>query len=145
MRVVISSRLISAMIDHASQTPGEEICGLLLGDHGSVTEVVPAANIAADRACRFELDPAVLFGAIRAAREGGPQVIGHYHSHPTGSATPSATDAAMIGRAGELWVVIAGQTLTAWASTAGGGFMPLEIETGLALASPHGVGQSTTK
>ena len=66
----------------------------------------PAANVAPDRARSFELDPATLLSAHKAARAGGPAVLGHYHSHPSGFAMPSAADAAA-AYPGTLWMIVA--------------------------------------
>lgn len=98
----------------AAAEPSREVCGLLLGTASLVADILPAANLANDPDRRFEVDPAVHFAAIRAARTGGAKVIGNYHSHPGGSASPSATDAAMIGSPGEIWLIVAGDTVVAW-------------------------------
>jgi proteasome lid subunit RPN8/RPN11 len=90
-----------------------------------MTALLPAANISADPATRFEIDPAVLIKAHKAARDGSPKIIGCYHSHPNGSAEPSMRDAEAAEN-GSVWVVIAGDTLTAWQFGAEG-FVPLPI------------------
>ncbi|AHE52741.1 hypothetical protein NX02_05000 [Sphingomonas sanxanigenens DSM 19645 = NX02] len=107
MRVEISRSLVDELLRAAAASPGAEICGLLLGGAGRIEAILPAANVAADPAHRFEIDPATLFAAHRAARAGGPRIIGHYHSHPTGSAEPSPRDAEQaIG--GEYWLLLGG-------------------------------------
>jgi proteasome lid subunit RPN8/RPN11 len=117
MDLVISSELLVRMRDEARAAFPHECCGLLLGDEreGSVLAIAPARNVAAESTCRFEIDPAVLLRAHKAARGGGPQVIGHYHSHPSGDARPSETDAAMAAGEGEYWIILghAGEIL-AW-------------------------------
>ena len=65
-----------------------------------------AANIAEVPLRRFEIDPAVLFAAHRAARAGGPALVGCYHSHPGGPALPSATDAARALDTGWIWLIV---------------------------------------
>ncbi|HVS20127.1 MAG TPA: M67 family metallopeptidase [Planctomycetota bacterium] len=73
-----------------------EACGLLLGRReGSrilVVRVVAARNVAAELE-RFEVDPRDHLEAQRAARETGLEVVGAWHSHAHGPATPSASDA----------------------------------------------------
>ena len=91
-----------------------EICGLLLGTAGCVTQIVPCANVAADPATRFEIDPASLIAAHRAARSGKDDVIGHFHSHPGGIAAPSPRDAADAAADGAYWVIAGGEAMTAW-------------------------------
>lgn len=90
-----------------------EACGLLFGTDG-VERASVAANVASDPARRFEIDPGALIAALRAEREGGERVIGYWHSHPSGDATPSATDAAMAAADGRLWLIVAGGAMTAW-------------------------------
>lgn len=123
----------------------QECCGLLLGDRVAmrVERIVPAANVAADPEHCFEIDPIALLAAHKAARAGGPQIVGHYHSHPTGEAVPSATDAALAQGDGEVWLLAGrGGALRAWRALPDGAlhgrFEALEIadsaESGLAPA-----------
>lgn len=109
-----------------------EACGLLFGSDG-VERASITANVSHDPAQRFEIDPAALIAALRTERGGGEQVIGYWHSHPSGDANPSATDAAMAAADGKLWVIVAGETMTAWrAGTNGlhGRFERVDIEPG---------------
>ena len=87
---------------------------MLFGSAALVDGVMAAANVADDPARRFEIDPAALFAAIRAERAGGPTLAGHYHSHPGGIAEPSAPDRAMAAADGKLWLIVAGEAVTAW-------------------------------
>ena len=107
MVVHISRDVLGQILAQAAAAPEVEVCGLLLGGEGSITEGRPAANVADDLAHRFELDPAVLIAAHRAARAGGAQILGHYHSHPGGSTVPSSCDAAMADTDGALWLICA--------------------------------------
>lgn len=116
MAVVISSGLIERIVALAAAEPVREVCGLLLGEGDRIDDILPATNIAADPARAFEVDPVILFNAIRHARAGGPAVIGCYHSHPSGDVMPSKRDCAMIGRVGELWLITDGHELHAWRS-----------------------------
>ncbi|PZU09483.1 MAG: peptidase [Sphingobium sp.] len=113
------SRTTLEQIMTAAAVSGEEICGLLLGEGMDIAEVHPAPNVAADRARHFEIDPATLIAAHRAAREGGASVLGHYHSHPSGIALPSATDVASASPDGSLWLIVGGGQATLWRAEAG--------------------------
>lgn len=97
-----------------------EICGLLLGSDEEILAILPGANVATDPARHFELDPATLIGAHRAERAGGAQIIGHYHSHPSGVAVPSATDAANARADGSYWLIVGGERARLWVATDGG-------------------------
>lgn len=115
MRVGISRSLLGRIMALAQADP-YEICGLLLGEEGVIRDIRPAANIAADPARHFELDPAVLIAAHRGARKGGPAILGHYHSHPSGRAEPSATDAASAAPDGSFWLILGGGAARLWSA-----------------------------
>ena len=121
----MGSRLAISIADRdaivaAARASADEVCGLLLGEDDRVTQVVACANVAAAPARRFEIDPAALIAAYRAARHGGARVIGHYHSHPGGDATPSPRDAADALPDGRIWILVARETVTAWRAVADG-------------------------
>lgn len=119
MRLEISITDRQRILDHAGSS-ADEVCGLLLGDGARVTAVQPCANVSDAPARRFELDPAALVAAWRAARNGGPRVIGHYHSHPTGDPRPSATDAAEAAADGAIWIIVGAGEMAAWRAVEGG-------------------------
>jgi proteasome lid subunit RPN8/RPN11 len=102
---------LQADMEAAARTafPGE-CCGLIEGIwDGAVAHVLalhPIPNLAA-RQDRFEIDPAVHFAALRAARDAGHALIGCYHSHPHGKAEPSAHDLAGAGEDGFVWLIAA--------------------------------------
>lgn len=102
----------------------DECCGLLLGCDAYVEEARPAANVAGERRRHFEIDPQALVDAHRAARAGGLQVVGYYHSHPAGLAEPSATDRAMAAGDGRVWAIV-GETGIAFWRDGEAGFVPL--------------------
>jgi len=68
----------------------------------------------------FEIDPAALIAALKSARQGGPGVVGYYHSHPTGSAAPSDTDAACASGDGKVWAIVGGDRVGWWRDSADG-------------------------
>lgn len=111
MDIVLTSQVLAALIAAARAAHPHEACGLLLGEQAKgaeqITQARPAANIHPAPASHFEIDPQALISAHRASRQGGPQIIGYYHSHPAGSAIPSATDQAQSARDGCIWAIIA--------------------------------------
>ncbi len=98
----------------------EEVCGLLLGTHGHVEAALHCRNVAPDPVTSFEIDPAQLIAALKAARSGGPQVVGCYHSHPSGAAEPSPRDAAEAVANGWLWLIAARGELALFRAVANG-------------------------
>ena len=145
VRIAISSVLLDQITAHAASS-ADEVCGLLFGDHDRIDAAIPCANVAADPRYRFEIDPVALIAAHRAARNGGPRPIGHYHSHPSGRAIPSARDAADAVEDGAIWLIAAGRTVRAWRSVhdgeVEGRFAELQIDDGR-VASPSPLGQKT--
>lgn len=130
MVLSISQPAHAIMLAAAHHAAPHEACGLLLGTSSHIEIAVPTANIAPDVKRHFEIDPAALIAAHRAARDGsGPQVVGYFHSHPNGLARPSASDAASAARDGRVWVIVAAtndgaDAITCWRDGADG-FEPL--------------------
>jgi proteasome lid subunit RPN8/RPN11 len=101
----------AAITAHAEANFPNEACGLLLGrrlgDQILISDAVPSANIAAEPAHRFEIDPGLRLRLQKAARTGAGDIVGHYHSHPNGAAQPSATDRQGIFEVDLLWLIAA--------------------------------------
>jgi proteasome lid subunit RPN8/RPN11 len=92
----------------------EEACGILLGRNGRIDAVQPARNVHPTPRTHFEIDPRALIDAHRSARQGGPEILGYYHSHPQGRAEPSATDRAQASGDERVWAIVAGNDVTFW-------------------------------
>lgn len=121
--------LLAELRDLAQRAAPLECCGLLLGHGTHVATAQPAANVAADPARHFELDPQALIDAHRQARADGPQVLGYYHSHPGGLARPSPTDQAQAAGDGMVWAIIGSGDVTFWRDDRAG-FTELPIAPG---------------
>ena len=112
---------LKRIADHAETDYPREACGLLLGFWRAdgdieVTRVAASENKATPgRNDRFEIDPELRLRLMREARDTGPigmdgasrGIIGHYHSHPNGTAQPSATDLEMVWEPGLVWLITA--------------------------------------
>lgn len=127
MTVRLTSGILATLTKEAAAAHPDEACGLLLG-RDAIEEARPCANVHPDPARHFEIDPAALIAAHRAARAGGLMVLGYYHSHPTGPARPSATDRAMAGGDGRLWAIVGAGEVTLWRDRPGG-FEPVALCT----------------
>lgn len=105
------------MIALARDAHPAEACGILLGAAGDISQAVSARNVHPEPATRFEIDPQALIDAYRAEREGGPKVMGYFHSHPTGDPYPSQADRSMSAKDGKIWAIIAGDKIMFWSDT----------------------------
>jgi proteasome lid subunit RPN8/RPN11 len=128
MRLQISSTLLARLLTDARNSPKHEICGLLFGTAARIESAERCANVAADAGGAFEIDPAALFAAHRAARAGGPRLIGHYHSHPSGAAAPSARDADAAMGDGALWLILTAREARLWRTIRAGAFDEVTLE-----------------
>lgn len=120
MALEISSEVLHAIVDEAERFPGREVCGLLFGIADRVTAMRSCRNVAPDPRTTFEIDPAQLVAAHRAARAGGPQIVGCYHSHPSGEPKPSVRDAEAAVADGSIWLIAAGRDVGCWRAVADG-------------------------
>ena len=120
MEIVLTREAFDRVLAEAAGALPEEACGILLGRAGCVEQAIPARNVHPSPRTHFEIDPQVLIDAHRAGRAGGTQVLGYYHSHPSGQAEPSATDRAMAAGDGSIWAIVAGGDVRCWRDDAAG-------------------------
>ncbi len=114
MDLILAQGAHAAMLAAADARHPHEACGLLFGAAGAITLFRETANLAPDPARHFAIDPAALIAAHRAARAGGPALVGYFHAHPTGDPAPSATDRAAAAHDGRIWAIAGGGTITLW-------------------------------
>ena len=107
MEIEVSSGVVATIVAQASAALPREACGLLLGAGDVVDSVAACANVHPMPETQFEIDPQALIDAHRAARAGGPQVLGYWHSHPSGPPAPSATDRSHATGDGRVWAIVA--------------------------------------
>jgi len=122
--ITLSATAQAAIIEAAQLAHPHEACGLLLGIATHIETAQVTANVHPEPLRHFEIDPAALIAAHKAARAGGPQLIGYFHSHPNGLARPSATDAASASGDGRIWAIAAAGAVSLWRD-APSGFEPL--------------------
>src|SRR5581483_4621701 len=105
----IPAGIVEDMMKHAAEEATRECCGLMIGHGRDIVRSMRARNLDPSLS-RYLIDPADHFAAIRDARASGLQVIGAYHSHPTGDPLPSASDVAEAsGSVDFVYVIVAPQ------------------------------------
>jgi [CysO sulfur-carrier protein]-S-L-cysteine hydrolase len=112
--VVLNQAAQQALVDDVYQRADIEACGVLIGSLSnncwSVERAHPLRNIA-HSAVYFEFAPEDLL-AVELAYPG--QIVGVYHSHPTGYARASSTDRENMQRINQeeaipwIWLIICG-------------------------------------
>ncbi len=79
------------IVNHCKAGLPNEACGMLGGKDGRVEKVYPMKN-SKPGPDYYEMDPEEQFRVMKDIRESGMQLIGLFHSHPTGQAYPSVVD-----------------------------------------------------
>ena len=111
----MEGRLLAELCHWRDQEPAMEACGVLvgklLGARVHVDSVHRVPNLAADPAVGFFADPGEVVALEHEARSRGLELVGFWHTHPSGSATPSRSDLS------EAWpdhVLLVGNREGAW-------------------------------
>ena len=114
MTLILTPAAHAEMIAAARAAHPREACGLLLGRDGVVEAATAERNVHPEPERHFEIDPLALIAAHKAARTGGAQVAGYWHSHPNGRPGPSSTDRAHATGDGRVWAIVADGTVSVW-------------------------------
>jgi proteasome lid subunit RPN8/RPN11 len=111
-RLLLPEALRAQILEAAKRAHPSECCGLIEGvadENGwSALALHETNNLAGDPSRRFLIDPELQFRLLRRLRGSGRSVIGCFHSHPGGTASPSEQDREEAGEDGFLWLVAAG-------------------------------------
>lgn len=91
MQLIIPPPQWEAMRAHVESQAPLEACGLLAGSAGAVEIVLPIANLAGSPV-RFRMDPQEQLKAFEQIETLEMDLLGIFHSHPSGPDLVSATD-----------------------------------------------------
>lgn len=93
MVVKIDKKAFEGMRKHAEEGYPNEVCGVMIGKNGIVTDYRRCRNLNTERARdRYELDPLSFSEADEYARGNSLEILGIYHSHPDHPSLASETD-----------------------------------------------------
>ena len=113
-QIIVSGHLVQTLLSEWERAFPEEACGLLLGHGPRIERVLPTRNVHPTPQTHFEIDPQALVDAHRAARDGGMEVLGYYHSHPSGLSEPSTTDRKQAAGDGRIWAIVGQGDVAFW-------------------------------
>jgi [CysO sulfur-carrier protein]-S-L-cysteine hydrolase len=91
--LLLTEEQLKNMIDHVAAQAPLEACGLLAGRDSKVEKIFLVQN-QAHSAIRYVMNPIEQLTAFAWIDSNGMDLLGIFHSHPTGPATVSATDIA---------------------------------------------------
>lgn len=108
-----------SMVEQAGEVPEEEACGILIGvwrpgRDPVVGAVLRARNVAEDRTHAFVIDPAALARGAEIAEMGEWEILGSWHSHPSGGLSLSDGDVSGVPVDRWLEVVVARRKIAAY-------------------------------
>lgn len=111
MTVQIPDPVIQQIESFARARFPEESCGLLVGrredDVIKVLSARESQNVAANPCLHFEVDPRLRLRLQRELRGQFLEVVGVFHSHPSGDPSPSKVDRMAIWEPDLLWIITA--------------------------------------
>ena len=87
----IPLHIYDGLIAHARKGFPLEVCGILGGVEGAVTQAFPMTNTDASNE-HFMMDPREQFAVVKALRAKQASMLAIYHSHPATPARPSEED-----------------------------------------------------
>ncbi|MEE9914061.1 MAG: M67 family metallopeptidase [Deltaproteobacteria bacterium] len=103
--MMITQKIVEAMIAHAEREAPIEACGYLGGLDNGITAIYEMKNVDG-REDHFSFDPQEQFAVHKKVRQAGLKIIGVYHSHPATPARPSAEDIKLAYDPAALYVIV---------------------------------------
>lgn len=89
--LILTEEQLKNMIDHVAAHAPQEACGLLAGRDSKVEKIFLVQN-QAQSAVRYVMNPIEQLAAFAWIDSNGMDLLGIFHSHPSGPETVSATD-----------------------------------------------------
>ena len=131
MSIKVTSQALDEIRQSGAAADPLEACGLLLGSQqdgvNAITLAVETRNAHPTPLTNFEIEPQAMIDAYREERNGGPCLMGYFHSHPTGKPEPSLVDQTQSPRDGRIWAIVSGNEVRFWKDQPDG-FAPLDHE-----------------
>ena len=107
----LNKSLLDQITYEATACYPSECCGLLVGysrnNRYTITQIVPTKNILKSHGNDvFEINPQDRINLERKLRKETDSIIGHFHSHPNASHTPSKRDMELAHESRMIWLIV---------------------------------------
>ncbi|HMD89067.1 MAG TPA: M67 family metallopeptidase [Anaerolineaceae bacterium] len=93
------------MLQHVRSWFPEEACGLIGGKQNRAKQIIPIEN-ELHSPVRFRMKPEQQLNGFLTLEQAGLDLIGIYHSHPTGPDYPSETDRLEYAYPGTVYLIV---------------------------------------
>jgi proteasome lid subunit RPN8/RPN11 len=134
MELRCGADLLDAMLADTRARHPREACGLVLGHRRGTVWLALGYHPCPNRSRRpesgFRIAPLEFLAAARSARDQGLEILGSFHSHPSGEPRPSPRDCADRAGLGTLWIAAfgtAGASVGVWRDRHGLPLVPLRL------------------
>jgi len=112
--IILNKNLLSEMEDPARKEGPDEACGILAGIEDRVERVYPCKNVSENPSSRYAISPEQLLEIFNDVEDRGLEILGFYHSHPAGPASPSNVDHSTATWHGHSYVILHPDGISSW-------------------------------
>ena len=107
--IYLPPQILNRLEDETFAGLPEEVCGLLVGIASGndlyIDNFLLMRNVSPTPEQAFEIDPEAMLKMQKLLRDQKSEIIGVYHSHPTGDITPSPSDIDQANYPGWVWII----------------------------------------
>jgi proteasome lid subunit RPN8/RPN11 len=83
---------MQSIVNHARDEQAHEACGIIAGQVGVASRIIPISNVATNAQYHYQMDAQELLQALKAIDAADEDMLAVYHSHPNSEAIPSLED-----------------------------------------------------
>jgi|Deesub1362A_J573_1020465.scaffolds.fasta_scaffold00051_97 proteasome lid subunit RPN8/RPN11 len=117
--IILKQDHVKKILQHARSEAPKESCGILVGEWGDVKivkEVHLCTNVDAYPIARYTIDPKEILKIMDHANEKALEIVGFFHSHPSGGSYPSIIDSERASWSGASYIIISvpSGTISSW-------------------------------
>ncbi|MEE8402072.1 MAG: M67 family metallopeptidase [Candidatus Hydrothermarchaeaceae archaeon] len=112
--IILNRSFISEMEDHARREIPNEACGILAGRSNKVEKVFSCKNVSKNPSSRYAIAPEELIEIFNDVETCGLEILGFYHSHPSGPTSPSNIDLSEASWHDHSYVILHSDGMGSW-------------------------------